>query len=289
MERLTDTMSDAEISALYGLTRTAATHARKQLGVKSYAEKHGKRRYRDSYEPKPGAKRVFSHRLSGVDEHYFSSIGTEDRAYWLGFFLADGWIVTEKGTPTGFAIALHERDKEALQDLQNRLGGSNMLRRTRPGSNLLQLKLTSGVAARQLILHGVVPRKSRVATLPKLSDELMPHLIRGYFDGDGSISVRGVTLTMDFTSGSKVLLDQIRVHLERVAGVKPNLTPDRASWKLRFYAENAVRLGCYIYGRPAHNLFCLSRKKQKFLSYLETDAGHSWEQLLPVLGSAPSR
>jgi len=41
--------------------------------------------------------------------------------------------------------------------------------------------------ATDLEKFGVVPRKTLLTFLPSLSPELMPHLIRGIIDGDGSI------------------------------------------------------------------------------------------------------
>jgi len=289
MDRLTDTMTDAEISALYGYSRTAATYCRKRLGVLSWSEKNGRRRYRESYEVKPGQQRVFSHRKSGADERYFQSISSPEKAYWLGFFLADAWIVTEKGQPTAYAIALHERDREALEHLQEQLRGSSMIRRTRIGSPLLQIKFTSAVAAQDLIAKGITPRKSKTARLPDLEASLMPHLLRGYFDGDGSISVRQNALTMDFTSGSKQLLQDIDAHLRAAIAITPTVNTDRNSFKLRIYAANAIRFGEYLYGCPPHEHFSLTRKREKFLGYLGSGAGHSWKQLLSDLDSASSR
>lgn len=289
LDSLTDTMSDAEISRLYGYTRTAATYVRKRLGVLSFAQKHGARKYARHYTVRPGQKRVFSHRRSGANERFFSVIDTPSKAYWLGFFLADAWIITEKGEPTGYAIALHERDREALEELQSELNGTDMIRRTRPGSSMLQIKLTSSIAAQDLIQHGVVPRKSKTAALPLVSTDLRPHLLRGYFDGDGSISLRNNSLTMDLTSGSKDLLLQIldAVHVE--LGFRPTLQNDRESFKLRFYAANAIRFGCYLYGDPMFKLFSLTRKRNKFFEYLGSDAGRSWRRLLSDLDSASSR
>lgn len=289
MDRLTDTMTDAEISSLYGYTRTAATHCRKRLGVLSWNQKNGRRRYRSDYEIKPGQQRVFSHRMSGADERYFQDINTPEKAYWLGFFLADAWIVTEKDQPTAFAIALHERDCEALEHLQEQLNGTSMIRRTRTGSPLFQIKLTSRLAAEDLIKQGVKPRKSKTARLPNLKALLMPHLLRGYFDGDGSISVRDNSLTMDFTSGSRLLLEDIKEHLQEAIAVTPSINLDRASFKLRVYAANAIRLGEYLYGCPPYNCFSLTRKREKFFGYLDSGAGHSWKQLPSDLDSASSR
>jgi hypothetical protein len=289
LDRMTDAMSDGEISALYGLTRTAATYARKRLGVRSYQEKHGKRRYVGNYEPKPGSKRAFSYRLAGARERYFERVETPRQAYWLGLLYADGWIVTHRGEPTGFALALHERDIDLLKAFAEDLGCPSLLRRTRPGSPLHQLKLSSRAACDDLISLGVVPRKSKVVELPELPGELMPHFIRGYFDGDGSVGVRGVSLSAQITSGSEAMVRQLRDYLADRHGIDSSITRDRNAFVLRWYAGNAVRLARVLYGRPPHGEIAMQRKREKFFDFLGSGAGHSWEQLLSDLDSAPSR
>lgn len=282
LDRLTDQMSDAEISALYGLSRTAATYLRKRLGVRSYAEKHGKRRYKESYDLKPGAKRAFSYRLAGANERYFEAVTSTRQAYWLGLLYADGWIVTQRGESTAFALALHERDMDILEAFAEDLGCSGMIRRTRPDSPLYQVKLSSKEACLDLAAYGVVPRKSKVVALPSLSQNLLPHFLRGYFDGDGSVQVRGSALTAQITSGSRQMLDGIAEYLQSVHTIGSTVSCDRGSFVIRMYAENAVGFAAVIYGCPPHGEIAMERKRKKFFDFLGSGAGHSWEQLLPA-------
>lgn len=289
LDALTDVMTDAEISATYGLSRTAATHARNALGIKSLAQKRGKRQYKQSYPLKPGAKRAFSYRMAGADEAYFSEIDSPRKAYWLGLLLADGWIVTEHGNPTGFAIALHERDREALELFESDLGCRGMIRRTRPNCDLFQIKLTSKLAVNDLIRCGIIPRKSKTALFPSLPADLAVHCLRGYFDGDGCVGVRGNSIIAQFTSGSNQLLLHIKNKILACHGIGSTLARDRESFVLRLYAANAIRFSRLIYGYPPHGEFSFARKREKFFSYLGSGAGRSWEQLLSDLDSAPSR
>jgi len=289
LDAMTDTMTDAEISAMFGLSRTAATHARNRMGIRSHAEKTGKRRYKDAYEIKPGAKRAFSYSKSGANSRYFQSIENSHQAYWLGLLLADGWIVTHKSVPTGFALALHERDMHALRSFEKDLGCAGMIKRTRAGSNLYQVKLTAQEAALDLISWGIVPKKSKVARMPRLSKHLNPHLVRGYFDGDGSVYARGNTLSAQFTSGSSELLEDLGEILYHEAGIGFTIAEDRASYVMRLYAKNAIRLTRYMHGSMSASDIAFDRKLAKFTDYLDSDAGRSWEQLLSDLDSAPSR
>lgn len=49
-------------------------------------------------------------RLYSLDENYFNSIDSEDKAYWLGFIFADGCISVSEGIERIFSIRLSVRD-----------------------------------------------------------------------------------------------------------------------------------------------------------------------------------
>jgi hypothetical protein len=227
--------------------------------------------------------------MAGVNERYFKQVDTPRKAYWLGLLFADGWIVTHKDVSIGFALALHERDLDLLEAFAFDLGCPSLVRRTRLGSPLHQVKVTSAEACADLACHGVVPRKSSVIELPDLPGHLMPHFVRGYFDGDGSVSVRGATLSAQITSGSEAMLEQVRAYLALAEGIQASIRQDRNSFVLRCYGGNAMRLARFLYGRPPHGEIAMQRKQEKFFDYLGSGAGHSWEQLLSDLDSAPSR
>lgn len=59
---------------------------------------------------------------------------------------------------------------------------------THDGRGCGQIAIRSNVMAKDLSQYGVIPRKSAFTYLPKnIPINLMNHLIRGIFDGDGSI------------------------------------------------------------------------------------------------------
>jgi hypothetical protein len=279
-DELTDSMSDSQISALYGYSRTAATYARKRLGVKSYSEKHGTRIYKDHYEPNPNHRRAYSFRKSGANVRFFETLSTPRQAYWLGLLYADGWIVTEKQQVRGVALALHQRDEDLLREFAQDLGCPQLVRPERADSSLLQVKVKATEMAEDLVRLGMVPRKSKVITMPRLAPELRPHFLRGYYDGDGCIHVRGNSLTMQITSGSEAMLLDIQKHLQSDLSVGSTVSKDRGSCVIRFYAANAILLGDYLYGNPPHQEISMTRKREKFFDYQGSGAGHSWRQLL---------
>lgn len=63
-----------------------------------------------------------------------------------------------------------------------------------------------------LIRHGIHPRKSKTLKAPQLSEELVHHWIRGYFDGDGSVSMNKGYVRGEFF-GTKNVIEFIVKHL----------------------------------------------------------------------------
>lgn len=123
-----------------------------------------------------------------LNDKYFENIDTEEKAYWLGFIMADGCVYGQ-GCSYRFQINVASRDREALEKLNKALGSNYEIRdKDVRGSQVSQLKINSTPLCKSLIRHGVIPRKSGKETMPDLPQELASHFIRGYFDGDGCIT-----------------------------------------------------------------------------------------------------
>jgi hypothetical protein len=262
LDQLTDVYTDAEISAKFGFSRTAATYFRKKYNIRSYSEKTGNRKYKDFYPTKSNQKRVFSYKKNGANENYFELLDTNRKAYWLGLIAADGWIVTEKKKPTGFGIALKKEDSYLLKQFAIDLGCPSMYRKERIENNLWQVKFSSEKIASDLIKLKIVPRKSKVLEIPQLSFPLFSSWLRGYFDGDGSVSIRKNTLSVKITSGSKLSLTGIKELLFQYS-IKTSITKDGDTYNLCAYTKNALKFGSIIYANMS-NQVCLERKKKVF-------------------------
>ena len=125
-----------------------------------------------------------------LDEHYFDVIDTQDKAYILGFLYADGCNCKNNVT-----ICLQERDKDILDKINIVIGSDRPLNfidySDRDGNcqNQYRLSITNKYMSDQLKSLGMVENKSLVLEFPQwLRQDLHPHFIRGYFDGDGYVS-----------------------------------------------------------------------------------------------------
>lgn len=132
-----------------------------------------------------------SHRVYNIDERYFEEIDTEEKAYWLGFIYADGFITA----PHTFGVALALKDKDHLDKLKKALKSEHPLHEYETNSSYGQnpyarLLVQSEVIYHQFMEKGIVLNKSLILEFPSdktLKKNLYNHFIRGYFDGDGSL------------------------------------------------------------------------------------------------------
>lgn len=124
-----------------------------------------------------------------LNENYFDSIDNESKAYFLGFLYADGNIFNNS-----IALSLQERDKGILEIFNSELSSNRPLRfidyksKNENWQNQYSLNIVNKHMAESLKKWGVIPNKSLVLTFPTwIQKKLVPHFIRGYFDGDGCI------------------------------------------------------------------------------------------------------
>lgn len=122
---------------------------------------------------------------------YFENIDTEEKAYWLGFMFADGYIVdySKKYGEDKFGITLHSKDKKTLEQFKKSIQSTNPITDVSSnGRQLHRIIMSSQKTVDDLISHGCIKQKSLILKPPiGVPQSLIHHFIRGYFDGDGSI------------------------------------------------------------------------------------------------------
>lgn len=123
-------------------------------------------------------------RKYSFNEYYFDNIDCQEKAYWLGFFAADGYNHQDKGC---IEIRLHKQDKEILEKFKTCVGANNPIGLYK--GTYCNLCLHSKHLCEKLAGYGLGQAKTYTLQLPTLDALLMRHFIRGYFDGDGCFSV----------------------------------------------------------------------------------------------------
>jgi len=150
-------------------------------------------------------------RVYSINDRYFSQIDSERKAYWLGLLYADGCQRTRSNQ---VILSLSGDDKYLLEELKKDInfGGPIYTAKKYPKHTLVpyRLEMCNKILTKDLNRLGLVPKKSLILQFPtsqQVPDHLIRHFIRGYFDGDGSISNKRtleVSLISSFSFSEKI-------------------------------------------------------------------------------------
>lgn len=146
-----------------------------------------------------------------IDDTLMDTIDTQEKAYWLGFFFADAYNNEKLGR---VVIELAEKDRSHLTKCANFFGNPRtpFLQNKNHGKYVAyRLELNSRHLSRALTHLGCGQRKSFTIKFPILEKNLLPHFVRGYFDGDGSIYVRQDQLYAEMVSTNEMLLSMQKI------------------------------------------------------------------------------
>jgi hypothetical protein len=191
------------------------TCGRDDCGKPHYARNMCKAHYRQEWSKgnlKPLVVRA-TNRIYALDEHYFDQIDTPEKAYWLGFIAADGYI-SDRGY---LSIALASIDAGHLEKFRAAVGSTAPIKRSLnplKGRRYPRVRLTlySAHLTRALGREGIFPRKSLTLEPWGGPDNLMPHYWRGVIDGDGTLGI-GPTWWVGLV-GTRALVDAFRAWVQ---------------------------------------------------------------------------
>lgn len=141
---------------------------------------------------------------SKVISDIFDVIDCEEKAYWLGFLYADGYV----GKNGYIELGLQARDKKHVEKFSAFIN-SNAKISYREDTNSYRICFTNRHMNKRLNELGVIPNKSlQLTKIPnELTLELTKHFARGFIDGDGCLRLTYQTTgtpcpRLTITSGS---------------------------------------------------------------------------------------
>jgi transposase len=212
-----------------------------------------------------------------VDETFFDVIDTEEKAWVLGLMYADG-NVTKAGR---VRIQLQEEDKETLEKVRKLLQYTGELIYIPPPKKYPHrkpqylLNIDRKTLADALIDKGCVPAKSNILVFPTkeiIETRLLPHFIRGYFDGDGSVSFKnskylyvGIVGTFRFVCALQNVLAANGI--ESTAYPRYKKKGELSSYQLFVGKQDSVRkFRDLVYCSNNDCTYAMKRKLAKFFS-----------------------
>lgn len=262
LEELSKTLSDTEIAKKLGVARVTVTDRRKKLGIKSFFEKTGlKKRNDDLYLG--GRPREIE-----LNENYFDEIDSNEKAYYLGLLLADGSV---SKSLNHVEISLADPDWTLLHEFKESIEAHKALvkdRKTRGNQTpSKRLTLCSKTLVKSLVEWGMTPARTYSWDLQReIPEEFIPHFVRGYWDGDGSVGENFFSVAVcapEFASTFKRYLTFLN------EGVPP-LERTFATKNMKLMYEFSIKSTQHklvrdkLYENPSP---CLPRKYNKYLKH----------------------
>jgi intein-encoded DNA endonuclease-like protein len=210
-------------------------------------------------------------RRSLVTNHdYFAEIDSPDKAYFLGWMITDGSIIRSETRPDRrdiISLEIVAQDIKVLKLFANAIGAPESIVKethTRQGNEHCYMHFTSQKMSDDLSQYGVVRRKTWTTYLPILKEELMPHLIRGIFDGNGTITIDKYGYARFAFFGSENLCVGIRDYLESILGFPHHKVSKSTCYHVWYSGKkDTPTFFNYIYNNCGD--YFLDRKREKFL------------------------
>lgn len=206
------------------------------------------------------------HKLYTVNENAFNKFSKE-MAYWLGFIAADGNISLDKYLrPNRLTVGLSSKDESHLLKLRTFLQSTHPIvkKKIKDGKyETTTLRIASRRLCQKLFNLGIVDKKSLILLWPKIPKKYEADFTRGYFDGDGSLTIRKDTkFPVVVILGTMDILSNII----KIANCKGSIRQHNKSNVFRIYYhgnKSAKGFLDYIYKNSTEN----TRLSRKFLKY----------------------
>lgn len=140
-----------------------------------------------SYFNKNGIQIINRQNQTNRFSNIFEVIDTEEKAYWLGFLYADGYL--NRTQPGHIELGLKKDDYDHIEKFKKFINSNNKIS-YRSKTKSYRLSFSDLKMYNDLINHGCLECKSLILKAPNLQYNLKRHFIRGYVDGDGCLIYR---------------------------------------------------------------------------------------------------
>ena len=157
--------------------------------------------------------------MVNYNRHIFDNIDNEEKAYWLGFIVADGYLNLDKHM---LRIKLGNKDKQHLIKFIKFIGGEKDMLKSEihsiTGNENYYVSLYSKEIMEALQNLGIEQAKSGKEKVCNINSQYYKDLIRGLWDGDGFIreNLSGIGLV-----GSYEILNFVQQFFKEQLNIQP--------------------------------------------------------------------
>lgn len=206
-----------------------------------------------------------------VDENYFKEIDTKEKAYFLGFIMADGNVYQKSDGKYQFSIKIKATDKDILYKFAKAINfdPSNIKEREEVRGTMTtrcaEIKIYNQVFCNNLIDKNVIPRKTGKEVMPDIKKKFKRDFIRGYIDGDGWIGKSQPQV--GFCSSSLKIMEQMVNYIKSELNIELKIIDQKDCYVVKTYAKKKVyQLIKHFYYKD-----CISLDRKKSIALKSKD------------------
>lgn len=197
-------------------------------------------------------------------DDFFKKIDSEEKAYILGFLMADGYVDKKNG----IHLQLNKKDLEILQKINKIIHIDDY--------KLIELKNSYRMSISSESIHNDLTKigchncKTKSLKFPKIEELFLRHFIRGYFDGDGcfTFSDKYNTVSVEILSTESFLIELDNI-LKTKLNIKTKIRKRKNAdvFDIRIHKkEDVFKLLNWFYFEAS---IFMKRKFEKFVNFHE--------------------
>jgi intein-encoded DNA endonuclease-like protein len=216
------------------------------------------------------AKNAQSHireRSIGWNLDFFEK-NSPNLAYIAGFLFADGCLkerILTNDKTYNLSVSLNEKDLNIIEFICDCIGLSYDKIRSIParrGDPQKMICIGHKNLGQLMDRWGIIPNKTYNFKAPEINDELLPHFIRGWIDGDGTIKVRYRKSSYIRITGNKKALEWFIENSQRLAFEGKIYKTEWHEGKVwgKIIIQNRTNMAWFKKTLLCNDFFCVKRK-----------------------------
>lgn len=207
-----------------------------------------------------------------LNNHNYFQTENKNMAWLLGFIASDGCIEKDRNV---IKISLSNIDREILEKIKQEISLESEVKDyvDNAGFNKSKLQWSSEQHKKDLASYGIIPQKTFNLKCPnKLNNQFIIDYIRGYWDGDGSITIirnNYNSLEWQIISATKEILEFFVEYLYKEYDIpKVNIhefiRDNHTLYILQYSTQSSLKLYHIMYDNISEKDLFISRKKEKY-------------------------
>lgn len=197
------------------------------------------------------------------NSNYFEKINTKEKAYWLGFFSADGYV-----NQSTRSIEFCLKDEDAVFLFKKALKSQHKI--SCKDGKYYRVSIKDKKMSEDLLSLNLDNNKTYNYSIPinKIPEKLMSHFLRGYFDGDAYIGISNQNkFVISVTEASNRVMIDIQKILKKELNIDFNIRYNKRNlYVFSIAGKKAQKILEYIY-KGSNKEIRLERKYKKYKEF----------------------